>query len=159
MDFVGIRATLNQQLSGFNVENSASSRSYPNYLEPARRFLAECVAGGELRLGDVRAADVVRFVQREAARLHHSTRAKLMTTALRSFLQFARYRDLIRIDLRSSVPTVANWSMASLPRGLSADDVQRLLAHCVRTRRSAAATGQYCCCSPAWACVPVKWLP
>ena len=29
MDFVGIRATLNQQLSGFNVENSASSRSYP----------------------------------------------------------------------------------------------------------------------------------
>jgi integrase/recombinase XerD len=103
-----------------------------NYLEPARRLLAECVAGGELRLNDLRAADVVRFVQREAARLHHSKRAKLMTTALRSFLQFARYRDLIRIDLRSSVPTVANWSMASLPRGLSADEVQRLLAHCVR---------------------------
>lgn len=33
MDFVGIRATLNQQLSGFNVENSASSRSYPHIAE------------------------------------------------------------------------------------------------------------------------------
>jgi len=55
-----------------------------------------------------------------------------MTTALRAFLQYARYRDLIRTDLRLSVPTVASWSMASLPRGLSSEDVQRLLNHCDR---------------------------
>lgn len=102
------------------------------YLPFARRFLAECFADGELRLNSLRASDVVRFVQQEAARLHHPKRAKLMTSALRSFLQYARYRGLISIDLRSSVPTVANWSMASLPRALSSNDVQRLLAHCNR---------------------------
>ena len=36
------------------------------------------------------AADVVSFVQRQAPRLHWK-RAKLMTTALRSFLSYARY--------------------------------------------------------------------
>jgi site-specific recombinase XerD len=102
------------------------------YLPFARRFLAECFADGKLRLDGLRAADVVRFVQREAVRLHHPKRAKLMTTALRSFLQYARYRDLISIDLRSSVPTVANWSMALLPRALSSEEVQRLLTDCDR---------------------------
>src|SRR5450631_2010382 len=98
----------------------------------ARRFLVECFADGDLRLNRLCARDVVRVVQREAARLHHAKRAKLMTTALRSFLQYARYRGLISSDLRASVPTVANWSMASLPRALSSDDVQCLLVHCNR---------------------------
>lgn len=102
------------------------------YLPVASRFLAECFADGELRLDGLRAADVVRFVQREAARLNHPKRAKLMTTALRSFLQYARYCGLISADLQLSVPTVANWSMASLPRALSSDEVRRLLNHCER---------------------------
>jgi integrase/recombinase XerD len=80
----------------------------------------------------LRAADVVGFVQREAARLHCAKRAKLVTTAVRAFLQYARYRGLITIDLRSSVPTVASWSMASLPKALSSDEVECLLSHCDR---------------------------
>lgn len=103
-----------------------------HYLLFAERFLAQHFADGEVRLDRLRAADVVRFVQREAARLHHPKRSKLMTTAVRSLLQYARYRGLIGIDLRSSVPTVASWSMASLPRALSSDEVQRLLAACDR---------------------------
>jgi site-specific recombinase XerD len=102
------------------------------YLEFARRFLVQCVADGELRLDNLGAADVVHFVQREAGRLHCPKRAKLMTTAVRSFLQYARYRGLIDLDLRSVVPTVANWSMASLPKALSADEVECLLSHCDR---------------------------
>ena len=103
-----------------------------HYLEFVRRFLAENIRDGEVRLDLLQAADVVGFVQREAARLHHGKRAKLMTTALRSLLQYARYRGLIKSDLRISVPTVANWSMASLPRALSSDELQRLLAGCER---------------------------
>lgn len=103
-----------------------------HYLVHIKRFLAQRFADGEVRLDGLRAADVVGFVQREAARLHHPKRSKLMTTALRSFLQYARYRGLISVDLRSSVPTVAGWSMASLPKALSSDEVQRLLAHCDR---------------------------
>ena len=102
------------------------------YLAFARRFLVQCLAEGDPRLDGLQAADVVRFVQREAARLHSPKRAKMMTTALRAFLQYARYRGLISIDLRSSVPTVANWSMASLPKALSSDEVECLLSHCER---------------------------
>jgi len=103
-----------------------------HYLVFVRRFLTDCLANGELQLDALGAAAVVGFVQREAARLHHPKRAKLMTAALRSFLQYAHYAGLISIDLRSSVPTVAGWSMASLPRALSSAEVQRLLAHCDR---------------------------
>ena len=102
------------------------------YLEFARRFLAQNSQDGEVHLDCLRAADVVSFVQREAARLHHAKRAKLMTTALRSFLQYVRYRGLIVADLRDSVPAVASWSMASLPTALSSDEVQRLLSGCER---------------------------
>lgn len=103
-----------------------------HYLLFVRRFLAQRFADGEVRLDCLRADDVVGFVRQEAARLHHPKRAKLMATALRSLLQYARYRGLISIDLRDCVPTVASWSMASIPRTLSSDEVQRLLAHCDR---------------------------
>ncbi len=102
-----------------------------NYANFVRRFLAQCVADEQVRLDRLCAVDVVRFVQHEAARLHPKC-SKVMTTALRSFLQYVRYRGLISIDLRSSVPTVANWSMASLPRALSSEEVQQLLSRCDR---------------------------
>ena len=103
-----------------------------HYLLHIKRFLAQCFGDGAVRLDGLRAADVVGFVQREAARLQHPKRSKLMITALRSFLQYARYRGLISIDLRLCVPTVADWSMASLPKALSSDEVKRLLSHCNR---------------------------
>ena len=113
-------------------ERSLAPATVFHYLIFARRFLARCVAGGQLQLDGLGAADVAGFVQAEAARLHHPKRSKLMTTALRSLLQYLHYCGLIGIDLRSSVPTVASWSMASLPRALSSAEVQRLLAHCDR---------------------------
>lgn len=113
-------------------ERRLAAATVLNYLVYARRFLAEHCRDGEVRLDLLQATDVVGFVQREAARLHHGKRAKLMTTALRSLLQYARYRGLIKSDLRINVPTVANWSMASLPRALSSDELQRLLSGCER---------------------------
>jgi site-specific recombinase XerD len=73
------------------------------------------------------AGDVVRFVQRQAPCLHLK-RAKLLTTALRSFLHYARYRGQVRCDLAAAVPTVASWSMPSIPRAIPAHAVRQLLA-------------------------------
>jgi site-specific recombinase XerD len=66
-------------------------------------------------------------VQRQARRLHLK-QAKLLTTALRSFLHYLRYRGEILHDLSGAVPTVANWSMTSIPRAIPPDLVRRLLA-------------------------------
>ena len=102
-----------------------------NYLGHVKRFLNHCFADGEVHLDGLRADDVIGFIQREAARFHPK-RSKVMTTALRSFLQYARYLGLIRIDLSSGIPTVASWTMAELPRALSSDEVEQLLFHCDR---------------------------
>lgn len=50
-----------------------------------------------------------------------------MTTALRSFLSYARYNGDITSDLAAAVPIVANWRLSSIPRAISRDDVARLL--------------------------------
>jgi integrase/recombinase XerD len=69
----------------------------------------------------------VAFVQHQAPRLHPK-RAKLLTSALRSFLQYARYPGEVKLDLAVAVPIVANWSMPSIPRAIGTDQVSQLLA-------------------------------
>jgi integrase/recombinase XerD len=98
-----------------------------NYLPFIRDFLKGRFGNGRVTLSRLRACDVVKFVQREAPRLHLK-RAKLMTTALRSFLQYARFRGEVTLDLAAAVPVVANWSMPSIPRAIAADQVRQLLA-------------------------------
>lgn len=98
-----------------------------NYVPFIKDFLEDCFGDGRVRLSHLRACDVVRFVQRQAARLHLK-RAKLMTTALRSFLRYACYRGDITLDLAAAVPVVANWSMPSIPRAIPAEQTRKLLA-------------------------------
>jgi site-specific recombinase XerD len=98
-----------------------------NYVPFVRGFLTDCFGHGPVRLARLHASDVVRFVQRQAPQLHLK-RAKLLTTALRSFLRYARYRAEVALDLAPAVPIVANWSMPSIPRAIGADQVRQLLA-------------------------------
>jgi len=98
-----------------------------NYVSFIRGFLNDRFGAGPVRLAQLNAGDVVRFVQRQAPHLHLK-RAKLLTTALRSFLQYARYRGEVTLDLAAAVPIVANWAMPSIPRAIGVDQVRRLLA-------------------------------
>jgi site-specific recombinase XerD len=98
-----------------------------NYVSFIQEFLADRFGNGPVLLCRLRASDVVRCVRRQAPRLHRK-RAKLLTTALRSFLRYAQYRGAVKLDLAAAVPAVANWSMPSIPRGIRADQVRQLLA-------------------------------
>jgi integrase/recombinase XerD len=98
-----------------------------NYVPFIRSFLEDRFGSGRVTLSRLCASDVVRFVQRQAPRLHTKT-AKLMTSALRSFLGYARYLGEVTLDLAAAVPIVANWSMTSIPRGISTEHVGQLLA-------------------------------
>lgn len=97
------------------------------YVPFIRGFLADRFGKGHVALSRLCAGDVVRFVQHQAQRLHVK-RAKQLTSALRSFLRYARYRGATALDLAAAVPSVANWSMTSIPRAISADAVRQLLA-------------------------------
>jgi integrase/recombinase XerD len=100
-----------------------------------RDFLKDRFGSGPAPLRRLRARDVVHFVQRRAPRLGLK-RAQMLTTALRSFLRFARYRGDVQLDLAAAVPSVANWSMSAIPRAIASDQVRQLLARF--DRRSAA---------------------
>ncbi|MCA4963660.1 site-specific integrase [Pseudomonas sp. Y24-6] len=98
-----------------------------NYVPFIRDFLSHRFGDGPVMLSRLCAGDVVRFVQCQAPRLHRR-RAKLMTSALRSFLSYARYRGDVAVDLAAAVPIVPNWSMMSIPRAIAPDQVRQLLA-------------------------------
>ena len=98
-----------------------------NYVPFVCLFLKDHFGDGPVALPELCASDVTRFVQQQASHLHRK-RAKLLTSALRSFLQYARYRGKTKLDLAAAVPTVANWSMSSIPRAIPPDQIRELLA-------------------------------
>lgn len=97
-----------------------------NYVPFVREFLKHCFGEAPVALSRLGAGDVVGFVQQRVPGLHLK-RAKLMTTALRSFLRYARFRGALTRDLAAAVPVVANWSMTAIPRAIAADQVRQLL--------------------------------
>jgi site-specific recombinase XerD len=98
-----------------------------NYVPFIRGFLTDRFGDGPARLADLTAGDVVRCVRRQAAQLHVK-RAKLLTSALRSFLWYLRYRGAVTLDLAAAVPVVANWSMPAIPRAIGTSQIRQLLA-------------------------------
>ncbi|WP_457662640.1 site-specific integrase [Sinorhizobium medicae] len=98
-----------------------------NYRPVVREFLNYRFGDGEVSLAQLRADDVTKFVPQKVSRLN-LRRAKITTTALRSFLSYARFRGDVTSDLAAAVPIVANWSLSSIPRAIGRDEVSRLLA-------------------------------
>lgn len=93
------------------------------YVRDAGRFLAarpvgEALAG--LKLGDV-----IGFVLVDSERFSVST-TKNTVTHLRSLLRFL-HREGLCPPLAESIPGVAGWRNAGLPRGISIAEVARLL--------------------------------
>ena len=101
------------------------------YLPFAEQFLTERFGAGAIDFAVLRAADVVGFIGRQAARLS-PVRGKAATIALRSFLRYLRLRGDVTTDLSAAVPTVPNWSMTDIPRAISADHVRAVLENCRR---------------------------
>lgn len=108
-------------------ERALANATISNYVLFIRSFLNDRFRKGSVALEGLCIQDIVSYVQHEAPHLCLK-RAKLLTTALRSFLQYARYRGDIRLDLAAAVPPVANWSMTSIPRAILPDQVRQLLS-------------------------------
>lgn len=119
-------------------ERSLSPATRIGYAPFVRRFLVSRFGRGGVDLTTLQAPEVLRFVQSHAAQLKNK-RALLMTTALRSFLRFARYRGDITLDLAACVPSVASWSLSTIPKALPPAQVDQVLAH---TRQLATAVGR-----------------
>jgi integrase/recombinase XerD len=108
-------------------ERALASSTQACYTVFVSEFLTERFGSGSVDLSQLCAADVTRFVRRRASAIH-SKRVQLMTTALRSFLRYARYRGDIEKDLAACIPAVANWKQLTLPRALPPEQVEQVLA-------------------------------
>jgi site-specific recombinase XerD len=53
-----------------------------------------------------------------------------LITALRAFLRYLHFRGLCSPDLDQAVPAFAHWRLARLPRCLTSEEVERLMAAC-----------------------------
>ena len=80
-------------------------------------------------VGQWNAQAVRDFLLERANQCNAPTTQKLITS-LRAFLRFLNFRGESRDDLALAIPAVAHWRLARLPRCLSAEEVDRLLAAC-----------------------------
>lgn len=112
-------------------ERGLSTATVVSYLPVVRRFLHERFGRKALRLQQLRAQDLHRFVVREIQRVSR-THGKNVITALRSFLRFLQLRGAVPTDLARTLPGVATWRLSHLPGSLLPEQVERLLACCDR---------------------------
>jgi site-specific recombinase XerD len=96
-----------------------------NYVPLVKEFLA--ARGADAAAFD--AAGVRAFILARASR-HGRSRAKSTVNALRMFLRFLAVCGHCSADLVAAVPRIAEWTLSSLPRYISADDIERLCAAC-----------------------------
>ena len=75
------------------------------------------------------AAAIRRFVQRRAKRFC-TNRAKTIGVATRAFLRFLIAQGRCPAGRDLAVPRFANWQLASIPRYVPAEDVERVIAAC-----------------------------
>jgi site-specific recombinase XerD len=80
-------------------------------------------------------ARALRAFVLDRAHPHGIDRAKTVVKAVRMFLRFLIAVDRCPPGLDHAIPTIARWRLASLPKYLSAEAVERVLASCDHTTR------------------------
>jgi site-specific recombinase XerD len=110
------------------TERGLAENSILVYAPCARDFLALRVSqAGSLALDALDAETVRAFlVERIANRSSESSR--LLTVSLRSMLRFLFLRGETLRDLSAAVPMVRTYRQATVPAGLSPEEVERVLA-------------------------------
>lgn len=95
-----------------------------NYTRPLRALLSRL---GEAPTFEARS---LRDFVLEASRTRGWAGAKTCTTALRMFVRFLIAQGRCPLGLEAAIPVLAHWRLASLPRYLPPDAVERLIASC-----------------------------
>ena len=122
---------LQQFQSYLRQERGLSEATVTQYTPIARVFLAEVFPDGIPDFHQISANDIAEFVQHQAERIT-TKYAPTVVTALRSFLRHLLYRGVIDTNLAACVPTIATWSLSTVPRFLPAEQIQLVLDSCDR---------------------------
>lgn len=116
-------------------QRGLSPRTVSGYRMFAQRFLIAISDSGKFEPSRLCAATIFKFVQ-DHIHGHSGTKGRDTLNAIRSFLRFARYQEYINTDLATIVPRVASWTLASIPKALPPDQVDRVLNSCDRATKN-----------------------
>ena len=75
-------------------------------------------------------AQQIRSEVARYAKQNGTANTKRLTTALSAYLKYLITKDLCSYSLLAAIPTVAHWPLASLPRYIPTEDIQRLILSC-----------------------------
>ena len=114
-------------------ERGLAESTIENYGRVARLFLSERERADGLALQRLTAAEVSGFLARECPK-RGVAGARDLVNGLRQLLRYLHVAGAISVPLRWAVPAVADLRDRSLPRGLDAATVAKLLAGCDRRR-------------------------
>lgn len=113
------------------AERGLASVTVSGYVDMFRRFLTEQFGNGALDLRTLTASTITTFVLRHAATMSPRY-AQGMVTALRSMCRFLQQRGAIDRDLAAAMPSVTDWRLATIPKYLTPEEVERVLQTCNR---------------------------
>ena len=113
-------------------ERGLSPLTVIKYLPVVHAFLTESFRGRAVALETLGARGVNHFIVRHSQRFARSN-AKVLSTALRSFLRHLYQRGAIAADLAGAIPSITNWRLSELPKSLPLDKVESVLASCDRS--------------------------
>lgn len=125
LDGQGILTEFGQWL---HSERGLADTSVETEVWHADKFLKWLQDPVESALKRLDATTVLRYVAANAEYGYSRNYLKNRHRALRSFLRFLNAREVTAQSLTGAVPAVAGWSLANVPRGLSTDQVDALLA-------------------------------
>jgi len=111
------------------TERGLAPVTVSDYVDVLRRFLTERFGNGPLDFSTLTVSTITTFVIRQA-RTMSPRYAQSMVSALRSICRFLRQRGAIDRDLAAAMPSVSDWRLATIPKYLNPEEVERVLQTC-----------------------------
>jgi integrase/recombinase XerC len=93
------------------------------------KFSAKAFTVNELQAEDLRS-----FIAQELQRVNTVSHASVLAAALRAYFRYRSTCGDVVHALLGVIASPARWTLATLPRALTPDEVLRLMTHCAQTR-------------------------
>lgn len=122
---------LTEYASHLRSERGLASGTIRYYLRFGAAFLREAFGGRRLNWPNLSMADIVKFFERQV-RQKSTVQMSQVLASVRSIIRFAHFRGDLSTDLSISVPRIAKWSKAEVPKYFSREEVEKAFAACDR---------------------------
>jgi integrase/recombinase XerC len=114
-----------------------SSGTRSGYLRVVHRLLSRQFVDAPFDFANLKPSDVRRFLNDELQGHQTPSYASYMVTGLRSYLRYRTVCGNAVGALEAVIASPAHWTQTSLPRALTAREVEQLLSSCAQTRPGA----------------------